>query len=75
MMLPRHENVTYHYGAFKSNANENNKILIENFEDTLAEMHNLSLCEKIYTLTEWNRPTNFLFYARAFNKTITAESL
>ena len=74
MMKPRHENVTYHYGSFKNNANDN-KILIENFEDTLAEMHNLSLCEKIYTLTEWNRPTNFLFYARAFNKTMTAENL
>jgi hypothetical protein len=75
MMFPRNEQVSYHYGAFKNNAKENNKILIENFEDTLAEMHNLSLCDKIYTLTEWGRPTNFLFYSKAFNKNVQIESL
>jgi len=75
MAAPRHEHISYHYGMFKNNSNGNNLALIENFEDTLSEMHNASLCKKIYTLTEWNRPTNFLFYSRAFNKTIQVTNL
>lgn len=75
MASPRHENISYHYGMFKNNSNGNNTALIENFEDTLSEMHNASLCRSIYTLTEWNRPTNFLFYSRAFNKNIDIKTL
>jgi hypothetical protein len=60
---PRHENVGYHFYAYKSNSKDN-KQLIENLEDTIAEMYNLSHCKKVYVTTEWSRPSNFLFYSK-----------
>jgi hypothetical protein len=63
MYNPRHVNVGYHFYAYKSNSSDN-KQLIENLEDTIVEMYNLSLCKKIYLSTEWSRPSNFLFYCK-----------
>lgn len=63
MYNSRHEHVGYHFYAYKGNSKDNNQ-LIENLEDTIVEMYNLSLCKKIYTSTEWSRPSNFLFYSK-----------
>jgi hypothetical protein len=67
---PRHPNISYQYGTFKWDKNVTETQLLENFEDTLVDMYNLSMCSKLYSASEWGRPTNFLFYAKSHNRNL-----
>lgn len=63
----RHPEIGFQPYSYKYHCSDNEK-LIENLEDTFAEMFNFSLCKEIFICTEWSRLSNFLFYSKLKQK-------
>jgi hypothetical protein len=66
----RHPDIGYHHYFVKNSTSSSNDNLIENLKDTLIEMHNLSLCDKIYMITSYGIMSTFLFYAINNNRNL-----
>lgn len=66
----RHSNVGYHHYFVRKESNVTDVQLLENLEDTLIEMHNLSLCNNIYMISSYSNISSFLYYAINNNRKI-----